>query len=567
MIARPARKVKLKMKMLRKGEAEKRLDNEGAYCDNAKRTIKQTNMLERGIMGMGLALLLLLFLMWHRRHNRGVESISVNGTLSPEKPKRERKWVWIICITCLVLYIAIAHVISLAWLKGDDYIFIAVNDMGLKERLTFILGRYINWVSRTGDITCSVLGIAENRWQQVLLTPMFIIATPFVLHQLVKREGESIWGLKGWLTILLSVPVMMLSTRMEGGTPWRIFWCYAASVNYLWASVIICWFLTFYRGGNSTVGATGGTSILPCTAMFALGMYSGWSLECVSVLLVPGMLLWYAVSIRQKRHITAPQFAGILGCLFGAFMLFGSPALGRRGASELAGRAFDPGQMSFAESWSFVTNHSTENLALLKGGTVQYLLDGLPVILRPFYAPELLQTLWNCSMAVVYIILLMMVYAVVSKQYRALRGGLLGVLLSVLCACSYLYSCIPTEMSFWPASFILLGTAVYMFVNMHLVQPLRWAMGLAAMGTAAYIIVPAALEAEQYEPYEQARLQYIHSQVAAGVKELQLSPPYPTLPQDKLGLIRCMDLEPNAKTYPNFIAKDYYKVDSISQKR
>lgn len=519
-------------------------------------------MLERGIMGMGMALILLLFLLWHRKLNRGTSPM-----LHPAEPKGERKWVWIISVTCLVLYVGIAHVISLAWLKGDDYIFIAVNDMGLKERLTFILGRYINWVSRTGDITCSVLGIAENRWQQVLITPLFIIAAPFVLHRLVKQEGDSIWSLKGWLTIILTVPVMLLSTRLEGNCPWRVFWCYAASVNYLWASVIIGYFLTFYRRSSCTVRAGGSKCGLACAAMFALGMYSGWSLECVSVLLVPGLLVWYGVKIRQKQHITAPQFAGILGCLSGAFMLFGSPALGRRGASELADRVFDPGQMSFAESFSFVTNHSAENMALLKGGTVQYMLDGLPVILRPFYAPELLHSLWNCSMAVGCVILLLLVYATVSKQYKALRGGLLGVLLSVLCACSYLYSCIPTEMSFWPASFILIGTAVYLFVHLRVAQLLRWAIGLAALGTAVYVITPAVLEAQRYEQYEQARLSYIHSQAAAGVKELTLAPPYPTAPQDKLGLIRCMDLESDAKTYPNFIAKDHYKLEAISQKK
>lgn len=91
--------------------------------------------------------------------------------------------------------------------------------------------------------------------------------------------------------------------------------------------------------------------------------------------------------------------------------------------------------------------------------------------------------------------------------------------------------------------------------------------GACSVGNSLLRHYTGALEAQRYEQYEQARLQHIHSKVAAGVKELTLAPPYPTAPQDKLGLIRCMDLESDAKTYPNFIAKDHYKMESISQKR
>lgn len=521
-------------------------------------------MLERGIMGLGMGILLLIFFLLHKRWNAGAGSALAEGILSGTGLKEQSKWVWIVVATCLVLYVCVAYVISLAWLKGDDYIFIAVNDMGIKERLTFILGRYINWVSRTGDITCSLLGIAENRWQQVLLTPFFIILAPIALHSLVKSKGESIWSMKGWLTIVLTVPVMLLSTQMGEASPWRIFWCYAASVNYLWASVIICCLLTHYRGDKVYARKWMG---LKCAGLFALGMYSGWSLECISVLLIPGLLIWYVLKMRRREHVQAPQFAGLLGCLSGAFMLFGSPALARRGASELARRALDPSSMSFSECFQFVTDHSAENMALLKGSTVQYLVDGLPVVLRPFYAPELLMNIWDCNKVVICILAGLLLCAMLKKQFHIIKRGLAGVGLGLLSAFSYLYSCIPSGMSFWPAGFIFIGTVVYLLLNVNLHKGAKTMFCALMMSMAVYICAPAVQEAQQYKEYEDARLTLIHELAARGVADICLEAPYPTAPQDKLGLIRCMDLTSDPKSYPNFIAKDYYKVNSISQKR
>lgn len=484
---------------------------------------------------------------------------------APTSSKKHHLWVLIIGLECSFLYCLSAYCLSTAWLKGDDYIFFEHCDSTLKEKLVFVAARYINWVSRLGDVIASLLAISENRWQHVLLTPLFIIATPFAAHRLLAPRNESIFSAKGAGFILFFIFLFTINVSL---TPWRNFWCYAAAVNYIWPMPVICLFLSFFREDRLT-SASGKISI---PLLFLLGLYSAWSLECVTLFLLPGIIIWALLKVKQKKHIPIQCFSGLLGVIWGSFFLLSTPALQRRAAEELAQRAFKADQYDWQQMVDFVLNKTPENLAQLRGSTVAYLFDGIPLPLHAFYIPELMEAFLPCCTAglVAFGILALGTAMQRSKAWKQLLlKSCMGVIFAMVCACAYLASCIPTNMSFLPPAFIILLSGAYLFLHSSGkgYGILKVVLTAGIIITSCIKIAPSVMEAAEYKKYEKQRLAEIHRQIEAGRKDIALPPQFEVIPQDKLGLIMSMDIHDKPEQYPNFIAAKCYKVDSITQQK
>lgn len=498
-----------------------------------------------------------LFILLYRKFNHQTDTI----TALQKKTCFSVKWLVFIVFEVAALYMLLAYVISTAWLKGDDFIFFHYPEISLVEKLKIICGRYTTCNGRLGDIMATLIGLSENRWEHVIFTPLFIMALPFAVYRLIAPSHQSIFALKGagfilFFTVLLTVSVSL--------SPWRNFWCFAAAINYIWPLPIICVFLSFFR-----------TDISPIrnrwSAIFiggGLGLYSAWSLECVTLFLLPGLFLWLLFRFWRKKHIPMQCASGFVGAVMGAFFLVATPALSRRAAAELATRAFKPDEYNWEQMWEFVTNQTPENMELLRAGTVTYLLDGIPLPLHMFYVPVLLKHFAACcGVAMCLFVALMVVHAITSHGQRKqiFTTSVILAVLSVAVACSYLVSCIPNDMSFLPPSLIVLIACAYLYIRLsgRIGRVVQSIVLLSVIIISVSRIAPSVIEAAQYKKYEQARLESIHQQIATGERNIIVFDVYEVPPQDKLGLIRSMGLSGRAEAYPNFIASMSYGVDSV----
>lgn len=517
-------------------------------------------MLKFALLFLITAILSLLLILLYKKHS--LSSITQNNTIQQGRLSR---WHFIIAIESILFYAIFVCCLSTAWLKGDDYIFFECANGSLFDRLLIISGRYTHCNGRLGDIIATLLAISENRWQHILLTPIFIIATPFAVHRLLAPRNESIFSAKGAGFILFFIFLFTINVSL---TPWRNFWCYAAAVNYIWPMPVICLFLSFFREDRLT--STSGKMAIPL--LFLLGLYSAWSLECVTLFLLPGIIIWALLKVKQKRHIPVQCFSGLLGVIWGAFFLLATPALQRRAAKELAQRAFKADQYDWQQMVDFVLNKTPENLALLRGSTVAYLFDGIPLPLHVFYVPELMQAFLPCCAAglVAFGILVLGTAMQRNKAWKQLLlKSSIGVIFAMVCACSYLASCIPTNMSFLPPAFVILLSCSYLFLHSSGkgYGILKMVLTAGIIITSCIKIAPSVIEAAEYKKYEKQRLAEIHRQIDAGRKDIVLPPQFDVIPQDKLGLIMSMDIHDKPEQYPNFIAAKCYKVDNITQQK
>lgn len=87
----------------------------------------------------------------------------------------------------VIFYVALAMLLSTAWVRGDDWMFLNFSEgLGLKEKFTAAMGRYLAWVARGGEFYGTLLGVSFSRWENWLVTPIFAVAAPFAFFALVK---------------------------------------------------------------------------------------------------------------------------------------------------------------------------------------------------------------------------------------------------------------------------------------------------------------------------------------------------------------------------------------------
>lgn len=471
------------------------------------------------------------------------------------------KWVILISCELIALYAILAFSISTAWLKGDDYIFFHYPEISLIEKLKIICGRYTTCNGRLGDIVATLVGLSENRWQHIFITPLFVLALPIAVHRLVSPSCQSICSLRGAGFILFFTALFTVSVSLS---PWRSFWCYAAAVNYTWPLPIICSFFALFRTDIYHVS----NKWAACFIGGVLGMYSAWSFECITLFLLPGVSLWILIHLLRKKYIPLRCAAGYIGVIFGAFLLVATPALKRRAAADAESRAFNPDSYDWAQMWEFVTNQTPENMELLRASTVSYLLDGIPLPLHVFYAPKLLSMFASCCWVAICVLFILMLMHVMTNREHCKDMLVMGtglMLSAIVVACSYLYACIPLTTSLLPPVLIVMVGCAYLYTRLscRIGWALRSVILLGVVGVSLFRLTPSVIEAAQYKKYEKKRLEELHAQIDKGEKYIVLKPSYTSSPQDRLGLIGCMDLCANPSSYPNHIAAMSYGVKSI----
>lgn len=458
------------------------------------------------------------------------------STFSPHAPI-QKKWLVSIIPLCIFLYSLIAFIIWTSWIKADEWAFVHAHNSSPRTLIHLCINKWLHANGRIGDLVGSVIGLSLNRWQHIFLTPLFIVAAPIAAFQLVRPSKEHhIFSLKGFFFILFFTAILAISVCI---TPWRNYYDFAAAVNYIWPVTITCFLLSFYR---TDTWSPASNSKIRTFFLILTGIYCGWSLECVTLFLLPGSMLWLFFRYHQKLYVPRSCFAGICVFLIGAFMLIASPGLAVRGAGELTRHSLDISSLSFSEALTFALNHTPENLTQITGVTVDFYLKDLPLILRPFYLPELMERFMSCCypLLICTVLLLIMVwFTAPSLRQKAMYTSFAIVLLAFLCAGSYIYGCIPRKMSYYPAIFILAIAGSYLFIHFfHLNRKKFIVLTLASCIAFCVTIIPPVVEALEYKHYENGLREIMFQKMKNGEDDFYRHPKtFTTQPKNKLGLI------------------------------
>lgn len=484
----------------------------------------------------------------------------------PNRTGKKRVWLWLICLSCVLLYGSFSYLLSLAWFKGDDYLY-ATHDIFSMSHVHGAIHTYLNRVSRVGEIVAYFLGIMNTRWQHWVFSPVFLVLLPFVMLRLVcvRVQWRSVHTLlMFWFIVFLALQ----SVYTEGY--WRNYWCFTACTNYFWATVVTFAFLPVmfpWKWSSTPVG--GRRKWLGVAIAFALGGYSGWGTEAMTATLLPLLTCWMLYLWFKVKAIPMKCWAGYVGFCLGAFFLFASPALSRRAASGGADRSLDVASLSAEEISAFVQSLNAEKLAMLVDGCGCVNLSGIPLMEHLYFLPYLWEAYWPCCqyptwMLVALVVLTLLLRPLHWKRHLVIAGGLYGV--SLICAASYLGGAIPGSPSFLPPAFIVMAACVFLLANMKgcFAKPILVLATLFVAATGWQMIVPAAVEAHHYKKYEHDKFAEIERQKAQGKTHVVLYRTWPAPPKDPLGLICPMELGPDPAQYPNSSARHYYGVEGIS---
>ena len=459
---------------------------------------------------------------------------------------------------CLACYLFLMFVLSSASVQGDDWIFLDNGHHPFRDRFFIALRRYLDCNARIGEMVCILSGFTISRWLSWAITPLFAVAAPFALFALVKVKGESIFSSKGKAFFLFGFMLCLLGVNLPF---WRNYWCFAAAYNYLFPTVLIIYFLSFFRSdGDVRQG-----NVWKAAGLFALGLVCGWGTECTSALLLPLLGIWVAYNLFSKENrLPFSSYCGFAGFMWGAAALFGAPGLYSRDAWVSQTRAIDVASMSSEQIQDFVSSLTWDKLELLRGGSDIISLSDIPLWLHIYFLPYLLEIFMECCAvaAVVWLVLFIARAAVKGvNRRRELLTALIMVLAATACTLPYIAKCIPTAMSFLPPCFILIAGCSYLYLraSMKVQKTLTVALVLAGV----VLLLPAAVQAWQYRAQQLERNDYIARQIQEGKKEIAVE----TINVDQwwptLGLFNYNDIKTNPKRYPNIFAAAYYKIDSI----
>lgn len=487
--------------------------------------------------------------------------------------KKERIWgVYLpVIISSIIIFCGLSALLYTAWLKGDDFFFVC-DDPFAASKVYGSIHCYLNHVSRFGELLGRMVGLSANRWQNWVFTPLILVILPFVMAQLV--QPRKIVSAGRMLAFYWFACFMLLQSVAIMQGYWRNFWCYAAAVNYLWGTAICMLFLVYMfpqRWDNCHL--KGWKRFLCCVVMFGAGCCSGWSIEAVTVVLLPllvGAMVWYRI---KSGSVPMPCWSGLAGMGWGAFLLLGSPALSRRSVNEAATRALDVYTMSSEQLTDFLQNLTPEKMKLLEGSSGVVNLAGIPMLQHMYFLPFLAERYWNSCMipTIAFAILQVLTLWLRPESWKQSSLLALGIYaLSWLSACSYLGGCVPTHMSFLPQSFMVVIACSLLFLKLRgrYAKQILTCITLMVVAMGLMKFVPAGVEAWQYKKYEKERFESIARQKAAGCEVIILpQPSWPVEPEDSLGLIRSMDFGPGVNDYPNGPARAYFKVQGIMKEK
>lgn len=484
---------------------------------------------------------------------------------STAKPKTSTSALWRVLLGIMLIgaFLSIGSLASNAWNKGDEWVFMWDGAASWLERLYIAAFRYMAVNSRFGEFLGTVIGFSDNRWEVwVTLAPMAALA-PLAFFQLTRKPGMSLWTPAGAAFYAACFCLCLMGVYLPY---WRNYSCYAAGINYLCPTVICIYFLSYFRTDQINTRGTLST----CLVAFLTGLIAGWATESFSATLLPFLTVWVLYLATYKPTILPwRSYWGYAGFLAGCFALFASPALHLRNAKEITSAGNIAATLSPDEMQHFLQHLTPEAIENLRGASGIVALRDFPLLDHIYFVPYWAEYYWSCCYIVALTFAALVCLILLTKGRPVLRTigtGAGWLVISWLCAASYLVSCIPTRTSFLPAGFLMIAGCAYLFLR------LRWCWLQACVtailaAIAGWIFIPAGIEAATYKKYETARYQRIKELRDAGVRVIDLDVPYPCPPKDPLSLITLHDISDTYWGGSNPVIANHFNVEKVRQKR
>jgi len=504
-----------------------------------------------------LSLVSTLFLVWGYR-KAGGKNINSSDSKKSFVLSRAHIALFVLIGGC---YLFLLLLLSFSWLQLDEWFFLLRGELGIAERLAAASHQYMTWVSRLGEFLLGLLGFSENRWQSWLITPFFAASAPLALFALAKPSGATIFSLRGCYYYVGIFFLCLLGVDLSW---WRNYWCPACSFNYLFPTVLTMYYLSWFRTDREDPPR----GWFPCIILFCLGGMCGWGTECMTATLLPLLTLWCLYHLlSRKSKLPLCSYWGYVGFIWGALALFGSPALTNRASLESASTVMQVGDMTPEQLQIFFQDLCWRTVGGLAGRSGVITLSGIPIWehwrFLPFLAERFLQC---CKIPLCLWIVLMLIFVCgrAPDKRRNLVAGIIFAGGSGLCATSYIVQCIPTHVSFLPASFLLIAGCVYLMLRLPSVKLMGViSLLLAVIGGAVFI--PSGIQAARLKVYDTMRREEILKRKAAGEQDIVLPSLRLQLTVPSRGLVAPNDISKDSKSYPNTVIAKYYGVRSISQ--
>lgn len=466
--------------------------------------------------------------------------------------------------TALFIVVSIALLLYPAWLKWDDFLF---PESSAPVRIFAAVSGYFFRNSRSGEFIGSLLAVSPSHWQVWLLNPLFVLANSCFLWRLLTPQRKSIFSQEGGAFLLFSASAALISCNIS---PWRNFWCFAASANYLWPTVITVFFLSLFNRTRpiSLLNSDKYRRRAAC-AVFVLGLYCGCSVECLSVIIAPLLIVGMGYMIVcRKQFPTTIEKSAVLGYIWGTFFLFGSTSLYARAERGLQQLSVHLSEMSPDQLSQFLSELTWQSLDAMKGAGGIVILKEVPLLQRLFFTPFLFERFLVCA-SVILTVIVVLALGMLLFRVRPGRKALWSVaalfLLAFASAFSYGIQCIPGGMSFLPSCWFLLGAACIMFYGiMERSRVCSWLVVGGMLALNAYLFIPGAVEAWQVKPWDLEMQTAIQNHRADEI--IVLHRPDVSSVKDSLGLtaIYHYGLKDTPDVYPNNQCAAYFGVKGLA---
>lgn len=211
----------------------------------------------------------------------------------------------------------------------------------------------------------------------------------------------------------------------------------------------------------------------------------------------------------------------------------------------------------------------------LSNGSVPLNLNHMSWHDKISYYPELLEAYWRCSYVTYYVLgsyfLMLLITAIIRKQKRMSILKILAqagffISCSWICFSSYIGGAIPWDWSFLPACYILIIAVAVLIINVRRYVGTTWSCTpLILLCSYTFLFVYGAIDyGYMLKPYGIQRQQRIEEAISRGELDIKLPHPLP-FPFDSQKGLFIHTLSSDAKTYPNPVAAQYYRIRSITE--
>ncbi|WP_288657709.1 DUF6056 family protein [uncultured Enterococcus sp.] len=177
--------------------------------------------------------------------------------------------------------------------------------------------QYMTWTGRSVVHIIARLFLLMPKTVFNLVNPLIYVLLTLLIYKMTTKDNTTFYSFKYFLInvfLWLFVPAFGQTILWETG-----------AANYLWGGIIVVSFLFLYHRYYEKEQELSFNPIVNSILLLILGILAGWCNENTSggmILIVLGYLYFY---YQKKKPLRPWMFTGLLGAIFGLFMMVTAP--------------------------------------------------------------------------------------------------------------------------------------------------------------------------------------------------------------------------------------------------